>query len=82
MYSISKSSSMSPWLNATFMVCPIVEHHPQSGTYPHTSININKLEAIQRSAARISYKEYSKHSTVSTMLPDLACSTLPAEQKN
>ena len=38
---------------------------------PHTLNNINKIEAVQRRAARFCLNEFSRHSGVSSMLSTL-----------
>ena len=57
------------------MVCPILEY---SSTVwdPHTSVNINRLESIQKSAVRFCYNTYSRFSSVSAMLNCLSLPTL------
>ena len=45
---------------------------PQS----HTSININCLESVQRHAARICFRNYSRYSSVTSMLSELNLPTL------
>ena len=52
------------------MVRPIMEY---SSTIwdPHTSVNIICLESVQRHAARMCFKNYSRYSSVTTMLADL-----------
>ena len=39
--------------------------------YPHTTIDINKVEAVQRRAARWAIRDYRYTSSVTTMLKDL-----------
>ena len=48
---------------------------------PHTCVNINQLEAVQRSATRMCYKDFSRFSSVSTMLTDLNLPTLQSRRK-
>ena len=57
------------------MVCPILEY---SSTVwdPHTSANINRLESVQKSAARFCYSTYSRFSSVSAMQNCLSLPTL------
>ena len=43
---------------------------------PHTQRNVNKLEAVQRRAARAVLKDYSRTSSVTSMLQQLGWSTL------
>ena len=52
------------------MVRPIVEY-ASSVWDPHTSLYINHLEAVQRSAARLCCKDYSRFSSVTSMLSNL-----------
>ena len=49
------------------MVRPVIEYASPVWD-PHTSTNTNLLEAVQRSAARLCYKDYSRFSSVSLML--------------
>jgi len=62
------------------MVRPIMEY---SSTVwdPHTSVNINRLQVVQRSAVRICYKDFSRYSSVSTMLVNLKCRRTRAKLK-
>ena len=57
------------------MVRPIPEY---SSTLwdPHTSSNINHLEAVQRSAARMCLNSFSRNSSVTVMLNDLELPSL------
>jgi len=57
------------------MVRPIVEY-ASSIWDPHTAININKIEAIQKRAARFCYNDFSSQSSVSNMLHRLDLPTL------
>ena len=57
------------------MVRPIVEY-ASSVWDPHTTININKIEAIQKRAARFCLNDFSRHSSVSNMLTTLDLPTL------
>jgi len=57
------------------MVRPILEYASPIWD-PHTAININHLESVQRSAARLCYKDYSNFSSVTTMLRNLNLPTL------
>ena len=61
------------------MVHPILEY---SSTVwdPHTSVNINRLESIQKSAARFCYNTYSRFSSVSAMLNCLSLPTLQSRR--
>ena len=43
---------------------------------PHTTININVVESVQRSAARLCYKDYCSFSSITTMLQNLNLPTL------
>ena len=62
------------------MVHPVMEY-ASSVWDPHTCVNINQLEAVQRSAARMCYKDFSRFSSVSTMLTDLNLPTLQSRRK-
>ena len=62
------------------MVRPIMEY-ASSVWDPHTCVNINQLEAVQRSATRMCYKDFSRFSSVSTMLTDLNLPTLQSRRK-
>ena len=57
------------------MVRPIMEY---SSTIwdPHTSVNINRVESIQRYAARMCFRNYSRYSSVTSMLAELNLPTL------
>ena len=61
------------------MVRPILEY---SSTVwdPHTSVNINRLESIQKSAARFCYNNYSRFSSVSAMQNNLNLPTLQSRR--
>ena len=52
------------------MVRPIIEYASPVWD-PHTSLYINHLEAVQRSAARFCCKDYSRFSSVTSMLSSL-----------
>ena len=43
---------------------------------PHTLINIDRLESVQRHAARMCFRNYSRYSSVTSMLSDLNLPTL------
>ena len=43
---------------------------------PHTEVNINKIEMVQRRAARFVYNDYSRYNHVSQMLENLGWDTL------
>ena len=62
------------------MVRPIMEY-ASSVWDPHTCADINQLEAVQRSAAIMCYKDFSRFSSVSTMLTDLDLPTLQSRRK-
>jgi len=47
---------------------------------PHTSTNINLLEVVQQSAARLHYRDYSIFSNVSLMLEKLNLPTLKSRR--
>ena len=57
------------------MVRPIMKY---SSTIwdPHTSVNINRVESIQRYAARMCFRNYSRYSSVTSMLAELNLPTL------
>ena len=57
------------------MVRPIMEY---SSTIwdPHTSVNINRVESVQRYAARMCFRNYSRYSSVTLMLAELNLPTL------
>jgi len=57
------------------MVRPVLEYASPVWD-PNTAININLLESVQRSAARLCYKDYSSFSSVTTMLENLYLPTL------
>ena len=61
------------------MVHPILEY-VSTVWDPHTSVNINRLEAVQRSAARMCFKDFSRFSSVTTMLTDLELPTLQSRR--
>jgi len=61
------------------MVRPVMEY-ASTVWDPHTRININRLENVQRSAARMCYKDFSRFSSVSTMLSDLNLPTLQSRR--
>ena len=42
--------------------------HQQFGIHIATSVNINRLEAVQRSATQICYKDFSRYLSVSVIL--------------
>ena len=63
------------------MVRPILEYGSTIWD-PHTNLNINLLERIQRSAARFCYNDYSTFSSVSTMLNQLELPTLEEREVN
>ena len=62
------------------MVRPIMEY---SSTIwdPHTLVNINRLESVQKHAARMCFKNYSRFSSISSMLANLNLPTLQ-ERRN
>ena len=43
---------------------------------PHTSVNINCVESVQRYAARMCFRNYSRYSSVTSMLAELNLPTL------
>ena len=61
------------------MAHPILEY-ASTVWDPHTSVNINRLEAVQRSAARMCFKDFSRFSSVTTMLTDLELPTLQSRR--
>ena len=62
------------------MVRPILEYGSTIWD-PHTHLNINLLESIQRIAARFCYNNYFKLSSVSRMLNQLSLPTLQQRSK-
>ena len=52
------------------MVRPVLEY-ASSVWNPHTLNNINKIEVVQRRAARFCLNEFSHHSSVTSMLSTL-----------
>ena len=61
------------------MVHPIMEYSLTVWD-PHTSANINRLEAVQRSAARMCFRDFSRFSSVTAMLNDLKLPTLQSRR--
>ena len=61
------------------MVRPVLEYASPVWD-PHTAINIKLLESVQRSAARLCYKDYSSFSSVTTMLENLNFPTLKLKE--
>jgi len=57
------------------MVRPIIEYASTIWA-PHTAISINRLEAIQRRAARFCYNDFSTYSSVTRMISNLNMPTL------
>ena len=49
------------------MITPVIEYASPVWD-PHTATNINLLEPVQRSAARLCFKDYDRFSSVSSML--------------
>jgi len=47
---------------------------------PHTNVNISRLECVQRSVARMCYKDFFRCSSVSTMLNNLNLPTLQCKR--
>ena len=62
------------------MVRPILEYGSTIWD-PHTHLNINLLESIQRTAARFCYNNYFKLSCVSRMLSQLSLPNLQQRRK-
>ena len=52
------------------MVCPILEY-ASSVWDPHTTVNIQKLESVQRRIARFCLYDHSRYSSVTNMLLSL-----------
>ena len=50
------------------MVCPILEY-ASSVWDPHTTANIQKLESVQRCAARFCLNDHSHYSSMTNMKP-------------
>ena len=61
------------------MVHPILEYASTIWD-PRTSVNIDRLEAVQRSAARTCFKDFSRFSSVTTMLTHLELPTLQSRR--
>ena len=61
------------------MVRPIIEY-AASAWDPHTLLNINKLESIQRTAARFCFNDFSRYSSVTNMLSSLNLPLLQARR--
>ena len=61
------------------MVRPIIGY-AASAWDPHTLLNINKLESIQRTAARFSFNDFSRYSSVTNMLSSLNLPLLQARR--
>ena len=61
------------------MIRPIMEYFSTVWD-PHTSANINCLEAVQRSAARMCFRDFSRFSSVTAMLNDLELPTLQSRR--
>ena len=62
------------------MVCPILEY-ASSVWDPHTNVNIQKHESVQRCAARFCLGDYSRYSSVRSMLLLLDLPSLQFRQK-
>ena len=62
------------------MVRPILEY-TSSVWDPHTNVNIQKLESVQRRAARFRLGDYSRYSSVRSMLLSLDLPSLQFRQK-
>ena len=62
------------------MVRPILEY-TSSVWDPHTNVNIQKLESVQRCAARFRVGDYSRYSSVRSMLLSLDLPSLQFRQK-
>ena len=62
------------------MVRPILEY-TSSVRNPHTNVNIRKLESVQRRAARFRLGDYSRYSSVRSMLLSLDLPSLQFRQK-
>ena len=87
-YVAKKSDSISI-ISRTTKLCPLLVRAEAYTTYvkplweysssvwnPHTQRNINKLEAVQRRAARAVLKDYDRTSSVTSMLQQLKWNTL------
>ena len=59
----------------TTLVRPILEYASVVWD-PHTQVSINKLEMVQRRAARFVHRDYSRYSSVQPMLTNLGWETL------
>ena len=93
----SKATRINTFLHRNLYQCPptikrniykamvrAIMEYASSVWDPHTCVNINQLEAVQRSTTRMCYKDFSRLSSVSTMLTDLNLIYPPcrAEGKN
>ena len=73
---------MSPFKRNVYkaMVRPIMEYLSTIWD-PHTSVNINCLESVQKHAARMCFKNYYRFFSVTSMLANLNLPTLQ-EKRN
>ena len=63
------------------MVRPIVEYTSPVWD-PRTSLNINHLKAIQKPTVRLCFKDYSRFSSVTSMLSNLNLPSLHSRRHN
>ena len=80
MYCIVIGVLTTPWAYQ-FSACPvliiiIIMEYSSTIWDPHTSVNINRVESIQRYAARMYFRNYSRYSSVTSMLAELNLPTL------
>ena len=59
----------------------LLNMHAYSVWDPHTSLNIQKLESIQRRAARFCFNNFSRHCSVTSLLTLLGLSSLQSRKK-
>ena len=62
------------------MVCPILEY-ASSVWDPHTTVNIQRLESVQRRAARFCLNDFSHYTSVTSMLSTLNLPSLQSRRK-
>jgi len=65
----------------TTLVCPVMEYATTAWA-PHTAQNFNKLEQVQRRAARFACHRYGRTVSVTSMLNDLKWETLETRRNN
>ena len=62
------------------MVRPIIEY-ASSVWDPHTTVNIRRLESVQRRAARFCLNDFSRYTSVTSMLSTLNLPSLQSRRK-